>query len=194
MRSEHGWPRKMTATERARFMRQMSEAEAGVAAADPFAPVTAIADTRERPDSLVARGKSQKITITMPRAYREDGKYPLVVDLDDTAGADDGAFVVHRKADVTGKWLVATGAEIATFMTTKYPVDPARVRVTEDPAMGVRAAQPVTPKPVVVAAAVPASGTGVMISRPGADGLRWVRHRHHHELDYPIDADGKRVQ
>jgi hypothetical protein len=124
----------------------------------------------------VARGKSQKITVTVPRDVDPHATYPLVVDLDDSAAADDGAFVVHRKADVTGKWLVATGAEIAAFMTAKYPVDPARVHVTDDPATGTRA------KAVVAAAPV------------AKTGLRWVRHRHHHELDYQIDADGNRVR
>jgi len=178
VRSEHGRPRTMTAEERARFLAQMTAAEDAIAPADPWAPVATIPETRERPDSLVARGKSQKITIAMPRDFAAGTTYPLVVDLDNSVTADDTAFVVHRTADITGKWLVATGGEIAEFMTAKYPVDPTRVRVTGDRAPAIR---------VVAAKSEP------VVAKPVVAGLRWVRHRHHHELDYQIDADGKRV-
>jgi poly-gamma-glutamate synthesis protein (capsule biosynthesis protein) len=227
IRSEHGWPHAMTPGERAHFLAQMTEAEAGIAPADPWAPVVMKPVTRDRPDSLVARGKSQKITVTVPAGFADgDGKsYGLVVDLDDSArdGSDSvGAFVVHRKADVLGKWKVATGDEIATFMAAKYPIDAARVRVTDDPAMGKRGtlvavAKPLPPPvviakveprpppptpPVVVARvepppappppAAPDAGIVVTISKP-VNGVRRVSHRHHHELDYFIDASGARV-
>ncbi len=200
VRSENGQPRAMTVEERRRFMAQMTAAEAGIEIADPWAPVKIDLDPRQRPDSLVARGKSQKIAITMPLGFTAGVTYPLVVDLDQSVIADDTAFVVHRTADVTGKWLVATGDEIAAFMTSKYPVDPERVRVTDDPAMGTRtkikpAIEPVLvavkrPEPAVVATRAPEA----KIAKPPVAGLRWVRHRHHHELDYQIDADGNRVR
>jgi poly-gamma-glutamate synthesis protein (capsule biosynthesis protein) len=186
VRSEHGQARTMTADERAHFMAQMTAAEAGIEAPDPWAPVMLAPETRERRDSLVARGKSQKIAITLPVGFAEGTAYPLVVDLDSGDVVDDGAFVVRRKADVTGKWLVATGDEIAEFMATKYSVDRAHIRITDDPAMSGHAKTPVLvaekkPEPVVA------------VAKPVVPGLRWVRHRHHHELDYQIDADGNRV-
>ncbi len=187
VRSEHGQARTMTADERARFMAQMTAAEAGIAPADPWAPTAIPPETRERPDSLVARGKSQKIAITMPRDFAAGTTYPLIVDLDDSA-TDDAGFVVHRTADITGKWRIATGDEIAAFMTAKYQVDPQRVRVTDDPAMGRVAVVVKRLEPIVVAAKPPEPA----FAKPVA-GLRWVRHRHHHELDFQIDADGNRV-
>ncbi|MCX5743179.1 MAG: hypothetical protein NT062_11865, partial [Proteobacteria bacterium] len=170
-----------------------------------WAPVTMPPETRERLDSLVARGKSQKITITLPRGFAAGTAttYPLVVDLDRSPTVDDAAFVVHRTADVTGKWLVATGDEIATFMTAKYPIDPTHVRVTDDPALGrhstvrVAAGPTRTPRTVVVATKPvtrKAPESRAVVARAQPDGLRWVRHPHHHELDYQVDAAGSRVK
>lgn len=197
IRAERGQSRVMTAAERAHFLAQLAAAEAAIAPPEPWAPVAEVAETRVRPDSLVARGKSQKIAITMPADYRADRTYGLIVDLDRSAAAgDDGAFVVRRTADVTGKWLVATGAEIAAFMAAKYAVDPARVVVTDDPALGLHRRTPGPPPPPPAVAAAPRApapaGMVVTIGRP-VDGVRWVRHRHHHELDYRIDADGRRL-
>jgi hypothetical protein len=74
------------------------------------------------------------------------------------------------------------------------------VRVIDDPAMGRRSttrvarAPPgsvvVTPPPPVAHPVVVAVATA---SAPPVAGLRWVRHPHHHELDYQLDADGHRV-
>lgn len=211
IRSEHGQARTMTAAERARFLAQMAAAEAAIAPAAPWVEPALPPETRDRPDSMVARGKSQKLAITVPRDVRAGATYPLVIELDGEHASDDDAFVVRRHADITGKWLVATGPEIAKFMIAKYPIDPERVRVTDDPAMKAVAwtagpkpppppvivanappPPPPPPKPAARVAVVEPLGAGVSIAL-GKDGRRWVRHRHHHELDYAIDEDGHRV-
>lgn len=202
VRSEHGRPRRMSGSERRHFLGQMAEAERGIAAPDPWAPVTVMPETRERPDSMVVRGKSQKLTITVPQGFDASAPkhYRLIVDVDRVIDPDDAglrdAFVVRRKADIRGRWRVATPDEIVAFMKSKYPIDAALVQVGDGdvPASAIAVTAP--PRaPVVRAPPVSAALSPVQVTTSkSVNGVRWVRHKHHHELDYQIDANGQRVR
>lgn len=117
-RTEHGQPRLLTDEERARFLGQLAAAAAAIAPPEPWAVPAPAADSRTHPDSLVIRGRSQRLTVTPPEHLEPGTRYPLVVDLAGTASPSADAFVVAP----TGKPR-ATAAEIARFMRTKYPID-----------------------------------------------------------------------
>ena len=124
MRTEHGQPRLLTDPERARFLGQIQAAAATLAPPDPWAAPAPTSDSRVRPDSLVVRGRSQPLTVIAPEHLDAGARYPLVVDLAGTAAPSADAFVVLP----TGRPL-ATAAEIARFMRTKYPIDGSAVSV-----------------------------------------------------------------
>jgi Bacterial capsule synthesis protein PGA_cap len=117
-RTEHGQPRLLTDAERAAFLGELAAAAATLAPPEPWAAPAIPADGRVRPDALVVRGRSQRLTVTTPEHLAAGARYPLVVDLTAASAPIAGAFVVAR----TGK-PVATGAEITRFMRTKYPID-----------------------------------------------------------------------
>ncbi|MFT3694089.1 MAG: CapA family protein [Kofleriaceae bacterium] len=115
VRTEHGQPRLLSTTERARYLAELATAEAEIAPPDP-APHTIPAAPREHPDSFVLRGRGERLKIVDP-AKREDGvTYSLVLDLENTGIARDDAFVVTRRGRAT-----ATPAEVRAFMVAAYP-------------------------------------------------------------------------
>jgi poly-gamma-glutamate synthesis protein (capsule biosynthesis protein) len=118
-RTEHGQPRLLTTSERARFLGQLAAAAAAIAPPDPDGVPALPAASRARPDSLVIRGHSQPFIVTAPVALVAGARYPLIVE----GPATDGAFAVAR----IGAARVATDAEIARFMIAKYPIDPGRI-------------------------------------------------------------------
>ena len=127
-RTEHGQPRILTDTERARFLAALATAAAQIEPPRPEAIPALPPATRVRPDSVVVRGRAQPLSVIAPARVEPGATYPLIVDLAVTAGAPAGAFVVHR----TGGTL-ATGEQIAAFMRAKYPIDQARVTFTLAP-------------------------------------------------------------
>lgn len=128
-RNEHGQPRLLSGAERARFLGELAAAAAQLAPPDPWAVPAIPPETRARPDSLVVRGRSQPLTVTVPGRALPGVRYPLVVDLAATAAPAADAFLAVR----TGKPL-ATGDEIAAFMRAKYAIDPARISIVPAPA------------------------------------------------------------
>ena len=121
-RTEHGQPRQLTPAERERFLGALEVAAAKIAPPEPWARPRVPAAGRDRPDSLVIRGRSQKLLVTTPAHLDPHARYPLVVALADPPVPAADAFVVVR----AGK-PIATGPEIASFMGAKYPIDPAKV-------------------------------------------------------------------
>lgn len=119
-RTEHGQPRLLDDRERARFLGQLADAAAAIAPPAPDAVPVIPPEMRERPDSLVVRGRSQPLRVTVPLRADASARHALVVG---EGAADADAFVATR----TGDEIIATDAEIARFMIAKYPVDPARV-------------------------------------------------------------------
>lgn len=112
VRTEHGQPRPLGPGERARFMTQMRDAEAAIKPPAPDVVPVVPPVTRMRPDSLVVRGKSQKISITSPTT-------------------DGGVTVVVRGAGPA----VATAEDIEGFMRDKYKLAGAKLLVVAiDPA------------------------------------------------------------
>ncbi len=126
-RTEHGQPRRLTALERARFLRQMAAVYADLPPNEPWsAPTTSPAD-RVRPDALIVEhGRIQQVLVRMPQRMTSDHRYPLVVDLMGGLPYPDDAFIVAP----IGKRR-ATGPEIAGFIHAKYPVDPDQTSITE---------------------------------------------------------------
>ncbi len=118
-RTEHGQPRLLDDRERVRFLGQLAAAAAAIAPPAPDAVPVIPPETRARPDSLVVRGRSQPLRVTVPLHAETGARYALVVG--DGGGGD--AFVVARAGDE----IIASDAEIARFMIAKYPIDPARV-------------------------------------------------------------------
>ena len=116
-RTEHGQPRLLTDAERARFLGQLATAAAAIAPPDPWAAPAIPAPDRVRPDSLVVRGRSQRLRVIAPADLQPGVRYPLVVDLAATSPPVADAFVVAR----LGKPL-ATTAELLAFMRAKYPI------------------------------------------------------------------------
>jgi len=117
-RTEHGQPRLLGDAERARLLAELAAAAATLAPPDPSAAPAPLEPSRTRPDSLVVHGRSQPLIVTPPEQLEPGARYPLVVDLAGAASSRATAFVVAP----TGK-PVATTAEIARFMRTKYPID-----------------------------------------------------------------------
>ncbi|MEO7736329.1 MAG: CapA family protein, partial [Kofleriaceae bacterium] len=127
-RTEHGQPRLLDAAERARLLGQLATAAASIAPPDPWAVPAVIREDRVRPDSLVVRGRSQRVRVTVPAHLEPGARYPLVVDLAASAPPVANAFVVTR----TGKPL-ATAAELLAFMRAKYPIDRAAISIVPAP-------------------------------------------------------------
>jgi hypothetical protein len=125
-RISHGAPRLQTERERTRFLGQMAAAAAQLEPADPWHEAALPAETRTRPDSVVVRGKLQKLAVTVPATYDPDQRYPLVVDMIGGAAPADDAFLV---TPVASKKVRATAAEIAAFMAAKYRTDPKRTSI-----------------------------------------------------------------
>ena len=140
-RTEKGQPRLLTGPERARFLGELATSAASIARPDPWAVPVIPPETRARPDSVIINGRSQLLTVTVPERIAPDARYPLLVDL---AGASsppaDGYFVV-RNGETR-----ATGDDIVAFMRAKYPIDPARVSVTEPPKPAPRSRSKPQPK------------------------------------------------
>ncbi len=128
-RTEHGQPRLLTARERARFLGQLEQVSHRMPTSAPWAePTRSDSDARVRPDSLIVQhGRMQQLAVRLPERIERAQRYPLIVDLTGSSARDD-AFVVSP----VGK-LRATGPEIATFVRTKYPIDPARTSITPRP-------------------------------------------------------------
>jgi poly-gamma-glutamate capsule biosynthesis protein CapA/YwtB (metallophosphatase superfamily) len=121
-RTEHGQPRQLSTNERAKFLGKLEVAATVIAAPNPDGKVIVPAESSVRPDSLVAHGHRQYLSVSAPREVVEGKQYRLVVKLDASVVADDDSFVVER----VGTW-VASGREIAEFMTAKYPIDSSRI-------------------------------------------------------------------
>jgi len=115
----------MSDRERERFLDQMATAEASIAPADPWMMPVVPATTRVRPDSLVSRGESQPLEVTMPEPYDAGTHYPVVVELapSDRAPARDAITVARMGRSV------ASAAEIVAFMRDKYGIDVTRLTV-----------------------------------------------------------------
>jgi len=122
-RIEHGRPRLLDDAERARFLAEIVRAELALPPALPTGTPALPAPERARPDSVVIKGRNQRLTIIPPEHVADGTRYPLVVDLAGTA-QDAGAFVVTP----AGK-LRASSRDIARFMRAKYPIDPRRIAV-----------------------------------------------------------------
>ena len=118
----------LTGAERAELLGQLAAAAAAIAPPEPWAHPALPAEDRTRPDSLVIRGKSQPLTVTVPERVDPGARYRLVVDLPAAAAPIADAFVVTR----TGA-SVATGPEIARFMQAKYPIDAGKVALVLPP-------------------------------------------------------------
>ncbi len=127
-RTEHGQPRLLDERERTTFLAALSRAAGSIAPAQPTAALVIPPAGRVRPDSVVIAGRAQHLSITAPVEVAAGSRYPLIVDLDLTRGADPGAFVVVR----TGK-AIATGEQIAAYMRAKYPIDAAKLTITPAP-------------------------------------------------------------
>lgn len=137
-RTEHGQPRLLGDRERARFLGQLEEVLHALPPAAPWAPIVPrAADERVRPDSLIVQhGRMQELAVRVPRGLDPARRYPLVVDLVGSAAHDD-AFVVSP----VGKQR-ATADEIVAFVRAKYPIDPAHVEITPEPARARRRRRP----------------------------------------------------
>jgi hypothetical protein len=123
---DKGRPRPMSERERARFLGEMAAALGKLASARPWAEPR-LPDERPRPDSFLIGTQQQLLAIFPPERLAADTAYPLVLDL---AGdhRDPAAFVVRlraRRDRLPGRFIEAA----TEFLTAKYPIDPARVRV-----------------------------------------------------------------
>jgi hypothetical protein len=142
MIEDKGKPRPMSERERARFLGEMAAALRKLASARPWAEPR-LADERPRPDSFLIGTQQQLLTIFAPAPLAADTAYPLVLDL---AGDhhDPAAFVVRpraRRAALPGRFIDAA----TEFLTAKYPIDPARVRVHRPGGRGGKPGEPGTP-------------------------------------------------
>lgn len=128
-RTEKGQPRLQTAAERASFLGELATAAAQLARPAPWVVPELPPETRARPDSVIVRGQSQLLTVTVPERIEPGARYPLVVGLAAATGTRADAYL----AVPTGPRR-ASGKEIAAFMREKYPIDPDRVTVEAPPA------------------------------------------------------------
>lgn len=130
VRTEHGQPRPLDDRERARFL---GELEAAAAEIEPPAPDAALElppALRERPDSLLVRGRTQYLAVTAPAVVSSDQRYPLVVDMTGTLAKPSDAFHV-TPLGAPYHTEPATHLEVTDFMTAKYPIDPSRLQISE---------------------------------------------------------------
>jgi hypothetical protein len=121
---EYGRPRLLSPRERVKFLAEITGALKKMRGASPWVEPVLPAMTRTRPDSFVIKGVNQTLAITVPAKLDDKKRYPLIVDLDGSAGDKPDAFVVTR----TGK-SKPSAKSITTFVTAKYPIDPGKVTV-----------------------------------------------------------------
>jgi Bacterial capsule synthesis protein PGA_cap len=131
VRTEHGQPRPLDDAERTAFLGALARAATEIAPPSPDAPVALPAATRERPDSLLVRGRNQYLQVMAPAAFEPDKRYPLVVDIEGTQTPPTDAFYV-KPLGVPYHTEPATSREIADYMREKYPVDIARLSIAEE--------------------------------------------------------------
>ena len=130
VRTEHGQPRLLDDRERTRFLGELAAAASAIEPPEPDAALELPPADRERPDSLLVRGRTQYLAITAPAALSPEQRYPLVVDMTGALAKPTDAFHVVPLG-VPYHTEQATGLEIADFMTAKYPVDPSRLQISE---------------------------------------------------------------
>ncbi|MEJ7604109.1 MAG: CapA family protein [Kofleriaceae bacterium] len=117
-------PRPLSPRERGQFLGELARALGQLRRGNPLAEPVHPEPSRTRPDSFVAGGINQTLAITVPASFDPKQRYPLIVDLDGTAGDKPEAFVVTR----SGKTRPGAPA-ITKFVVAKYPIDPKRVTV-----------------------------------------------------------------
>jgi poly-gamma-glutamate synthesis protein (capsule biosynthesis protein) len=132
VRTEHGQPRLLRDDERADFLAAMATAAAEIAPPKPDAKPDLPPIARERPDSLVVRGRNQYLEIVAPESLGDGAKYPLHVDVEGTLQPSANAFYV-KPVGKPYRTERATGLEIADFMRAKYPIDPKQTSITPEP-------------------------------------------------------------
>ncbi|HEY5937621.1 MAG TPA: CapA family protein, partial [Kofleriaceae bacterium] len=93
---EFGRPRLLGPRERASFLKELTTALRSMRGGNPWAQPVVPVLTRTRPDSFVIKGINQTLAVTVPAKLEDKKRYPLVVDLDGTAGDRPDAFVVTR--------------------------------------------------------------------------------------------------
>jgi hypothetical protein len=132
VRTEHGQPRTMDDDERTTFLGLLAEAASEIEPPQPAASPVLPPITRERPDSIVIRGRNQYLHVVAPTELKPDARYPLVVDLEGNAQPSENAFYV---TPLGTPWHTerATGEQIADFMVAKYPVDGSQLNVRGEP-------------------------------------------------------------
>lgn len=130
VRTEHGQPRPLDDRERTAFLAALARAAASIAPPSPNTALVLPPTTRERPDSLLVRGRNQYLHVMTPAAFDPDKRYPLVVDLDGTQTPPADAFYV-KPLGAPYHTERATSEEIADYMRAKYPVDLARLSIAE---------------------------------------------------------------
>ena len=128
VRTEHGQPRLQDDRERTAFLAELAQAASEIEPPQPTASPELPPTTRERPDSVVIRGRNQYLTVVAPAELQPDARYPLVVDLDGSAKPSENAFYV---TPLGTPWHTerATADQIADFMRAKYPVDEAKLSI-----------------------------------------------------------------
>lgn len=141
-RTEKGRPRLLSDEERGEFLADLATSASIIAPPDPWATPALPPITRERPDSFVVGGKSQRLKIMLPASFEDGKRYPLVVDLDGTQLPSNDAFYVTRvggfvikqskiaRGEIAG---TATAKDIVAYLRTKYPVDKRAITITADP-------------------------------------------------------------
>ena len=129
VRTEHGQPRMLTVDERTAFLGDLEVAAGALEPPKPTAALELPPITRDRPDSLLVRGRNQYLNVLAPAAFEPDKRYRLVVDLDGTRAPAADAFYV-TPLGVPWHTERATGPEIADFMREKYPIDPTQLSIT----------------------------------------------------------------
>jgi hypothetical protein len=141
-RTEKGRPRLLSEDERGELLADLAASAASIAPAEPWATPALPPITRERPDSFVVDGKSQRLEVTQPAQIVAGKRYPLIVDLDGSQTATDDAFYVTRVGDFVIKQSklrrgkiagTATAKDIVAYLRTKYPIDKRAVTITADP-------------------------------------------------------------
>jgi poly-gamma-glutamate synthesis protein (capsule biosynthesis protein) len=121
---EFGRPRLLSTRERAGFLKELTTALKSIRGGKPWAQPVLPALTRTRPDSFVMKGINQTLGVTVPAKLDDKKRYPLVIDLDGSAGDRPDAFVITRTGSTK-----PSAKSITEFIVKKYPVDAAKVTV-----------------------------------------------------------------